>query len=125
MEEYILINGDPDLLELAIMNLLENGVKYSESPAFLSITIADFKNFIELSITDKGIGIPTQDLDKIFERFFTVDKARSRRMGGAGLGLSIVSAIATKHNIQTHVYSTIGHGTTVKLIFQPITAPLL
>jgi len=118
-EEYILVSGDPDLLELAIMNLLENGVKYSESPAFLSITIADFGDSIELSIADKGMGIPSEDLDKIFERFYTVDKARSRRMGGAGLGLSIVNAIATKHDAELSVISAVDEGTTFKLTFQP------
>jgi len=118
-EEYILVSGDPDLLELAIMNLLENGVKYSESPAFLSITIADFGDSIELSIADKGVGIPSEDLDKIFERFYTVDKARSRRMGGAGLGLSIVNVIAVKHDAEISVTSTVDEGTTFKLVFQP------
>ncbi len=121
-EEYILVSGDPDLLELAIMNLLENGVKYSESPAFLSITIADFGDSIELSIADKGVGIPSEDLDKIFERFYTVDKARSRRMGGAGLGLSIVNAIATKHDAEISVTSVVGEGTTFKLAFEPVMA---
>ena len=121
-EEYILVSGDPDLLELAIMNLLENGVKYSESPAFLSITIADFGDSIELSIADKGVGIPSEDLDKIFERFYTVDKARSRRMGGAGLGLSIVNAIATKHDAEISVTSVVDEGTTFKLAFQPVMA---
>ena len=121
-EEYILVSGDPDLLELAIMNLLENGVKYSESPAFLSITVADFGDSIELSIADKGMGIPSEDLDKIFERFYTVDKARSRRMGGAGLGLSIVNAIAAKHDAEISVTSTVDEGTTFKLAFQPVMA---
>lgn len=121
-EEYILVSGDPDLLELAIMNLLENGVKYSASPAFLSITIADFGDSIELSIADKGVGIPSEDLDKIFERFYTVDKARSRRMGGAGLGLSIVNAIATKHDAEISVTSVVDEGTTFKLAFQPVMA---
>jgi len=104
------------------MNLLENGVKYSESPAFLSITIADFGDSIELSIADKGVGIPSEDLDKIFERFYTVDKARSRRMGGAGLGLSIVNAIATKHDAEISVTSVVDEGTTFKLAFQPVMA---
>ncbi len=118
-EEYILVSGDPDLLELAIMNLLENGIKYSESPAFLSITIADFGDSIELSIADQGMGIPSENLDKIFERFYTANKAHSRRMGGAGLGLSIVNAIVMKHDAEISVTSIVDKGTTFKLIFQP------
>ena len=117
-EEYILVSGDPDLLELAIMNLLENGVKYSKSPAFLSVTIADFGDLVELSIADKGMGIPPGDLDKVFERFYTVDKTHSRRMGGAGLGLSIVNAIVTKHDGEISVISAVDEGTTFKLTFQ-------
>lgn len=118
-EEIILVNGDPDLLELAIMNLLENGVKYSQGSPFLTVTIADFGGWIELSIADKGIGIPPEDLEKIFDRFYTVDKAHSRRLGGAGLGLSIVNAIVSKHDAEISVTSRVGKGTTFILTFQP------
>jgi len=85
----------------------------------VQITIADFGDSIELSIADKGMGISQGDLDKIFERFYTVDKARSRRMGGAGLGLSIVNAIVGKHDAEISVSSSVGKGTTFKLTFQP------
>lgn len=118
-EEIILVNGDPDLLELAIMNLLENGVKYSQGSPFLTVTIADFGGWIELSIADKGIGIPPEDLEKIFDRFYTVDKTHSRRLGGAGLGLSIVNAIVSKHDAEISVTSKVGEGTTFILTFQP------
>lgn len=121
-EEIILVSGDPDLLELAIMNLLENGVKYSKGPPLLTITIADFGGRVELSIADQGIGIPAEDLDKIFERFYTVDKTHSRRLGGAGLGLSIVNAIVTKHDAEIAVTSDVDQGTTFTLTFQPVTA---
>jgi len=117
-EEIILVNGDPDLLELAVMNHLENAVKYSKSPAKLTITIADFESYVELSIEDQGIGIPSDDLEKVFERFYTVDKAHSRRLGGAGLGLSIVNVIVKKHDAKISAQSKVGVGTTFKITFQ-------
>ncbi len=123
-EEVSMIHGDPDLLELAIMNLLENGVKYSEEAAKITITVEEGSDAVKLTIADQGVGIPEGDLDKIFERFFTVDKARSRRMGGAGLGLSIVEAIISKHKAKIEVASTWEKGTTFTLTFQKSTALL-
>ncbi|MCB1106539.1 MAG: hypothetical protein KDK76_00410 [Chlamydiia bacterium] len=120
-EEIILVNGDPDLLELAIMNLLENGVKYSETSPFLTITIADFNDRVELTIADQGIGIHEEDLEKIFDRFYTVDKTHSRRLGGAGLGLSIVKVIVDKHEAALSASSVPGKGTSFTLTFQPQT----
>ncbi len=123
-QEVISILGDPNLLELALMNLLENGIKYSLKPAQLTITLEHCSNEVRLTIADKGMGIPTEDLDHIFERFYTVDKAHSRQLGGAGLGLSIVKAILSKHNAQILVFSKIGKGTNFTLVFEKISEPL-
>jgi len=117
-KEIISIPADPDLLELAIMNLLENGVKYSSSPADLTITIEDRSDEVQLSIADKGMGIPSNDLAHIFERFYTVNKAHSRRLGGAGLGLSIVKTIMKKHEGTIDVSSELGKGTEFVLTFR-------
>lgn len=117
-KEVISIPADPHLLELALMNLLENGVKYSESPADLTITIEDRLEDVRLSIADKGKGIPPSDLPHIFERFYTVDKAHSRRLGGAGLGLSIVQKAIKKHEGKIEVFSEKGKGTEFILIFR-------
>jgi len=117
-QEEILVNGDPDLLELALMNLLENGVKYSEEKVFISVTVAEFQDRIDLTVTDRGIGIPEEDLSHVFERFFTVNKSHSRRLGGAGLGLSIVSTIIKKHEGRIQVTSEVGKGTSFTLAFQ-------
>lgn len=95
--DKIVVPADPDLLELAFINILENAVKYSVPPAQIFIRIKEFKEEVVIEIEDKGIGIPPEDVEHIFERFFTVDKARSRRLGGAGLGLSIVRTIIQKH----------------------------
>ncbi len=116
-KETIMVRADPDLLELALMNILENGVKYSKTPANLHVTIEEKKDKIRLSIKDHGIGIPPKDVEKIFDRFYTVNKAHSRRLGGAGLGLAIVKSILTKHEGKIDVTSEVGEGTTFNLLF--------
>lgn len=109
--DRIMVQADPDLLELAFMNLLENGVKYSKPPAQLSIHLKETKSDAIISIADRGIGIPDDDVPHIFDRFYTVSKARSRRLGGAGLGLSIVKTIIDKHDGMIGVSSELGKGT--------------
>lgn len=109
------ILGDPDLIELAIMNLLENAVKYSPAPAQIDMTIVLDNNFVRLKIKDQGIGIPEADIPHIFDRFYTVDKARSRKFGGTGLGLSIVKTVMQKHNGEVRVASHPGQGSTFTL----------
>ncbi len=111
----IAVAADPDLLELAIMNLLDNAVKYSNPPASISIKIRKQSQQAKLCISDSGIGIPLSDLEHIFERFYTVDKARSRRLGGAGLGLSIVRTIIEKHQGNICVASEFGKGATFSI----------
>lgn len=113
----ILLWADPDILELALMNLLENAVKYSTPPANVHIDIQEIGDQVKIEISDKGIGIPLESLDKIFSRFYTVDKARSRRLGGAGLGLSIVKTIVEKHDGEISAASELGRGTTFTLLF--------
>lgn len=110
--EDILVGADPTILELAIFNLLENAAKYSNPPAQITIRIVKQKETVDLIIQDQGIGIPPADIDHIFERFYTVDKARSRRLGGAGIGLSIVRTIVEKHHGTISVTSEMGKGTT-------------
>ena len=108
--EGVNIFGDADLLDLALMNLLENGVKYSSGAPFLEIGVQKEGELVCVRIKDQGIGIPTEDLPYIFDRFYTVDKARSRKNGGAGLGLSIVKTIVDKHRGSLKVTSEIGKG---------------
>ncbi|MBX9743772.1 MAG: sensor histidine kinase, partial [Chlamydiales bacterium] len=102
---------DSDLLELAIMNLLENAVKYSPAPAQIEIFLEmEGDSKVRIAVQDHGIGIPERDLPHIFDRFYTVDKARSRKSGGAGLGLSIVKTIIEKHRGTIDVRSEMGKG---------------
>jgi signal transduction histidine kinase len=105
------LHADPSLLEHAITNLLDNGAKYSEPPKEISILLEQLEDKIQMTIKDRGIGIPEEDLPHIFERFYRVDKARSRKLGGSGLGLSIVQTIIEKHYGTIHVESKLGKGT--------------
>lgn len=108
---------DPDLIELAISNLLENSVKYSTSPAKIRIEVHQEQDEIKIIIVDHGIGIPQGDLEHIFNRFYTVSKAHSRKLGGAGLGLSIVKTVIDKHGGSIAVDSQLGVGTRFTIIF--------
>jgi len=114
--DKLLARADPDLFELAVMNLLDNAAKYSNPPAKIKVTVSEKEDEIEIQIQDKGIGIPEKDLDHIFDRFYTVDKARSRKLGGAGLGLSIVRTIVEKHDGTIAVVSTVGVGTAFTIL---------
>lgn len=108
--------ADGDLLDMAIMNLLENGVKYSPSPAEIQMSSRFTSDGYELVIKDLGIGIPEADLPHIFDRFYTVHKARSRKSGGAGLGLSIVKTIIDKHKGKISVSSTLEKGSQFSIL---------
>lgn len=108
----ILLFADMDLLELAIMNLIENAAKYSNRPAQITVTIDEDSNNVIIKVSDKGIGIPFADQEHIFDRFYTVDKAHSQKMGGSGLGLSIVKTIVEKHFGTISLESELGKGST-------------
>lgn len=111
----IRLEADYDLMELAWTNLISNAAKYSNSPAHIVITLAVDDKTVVIDVRDKGIGIPKEDLHRIFERFYRVDKAHSRKVGGSGLGLSIVQTIVKKHFGQISVQSEVGEGTTFKV----------
>jgi two-component system phosphate regulon sensor histidine kinase PhoR len=106
------ISADYDLIEMAFINLMQNAIKYSNPPAHVEVHMVRTNNELLIKISDKGIGIPKEDLDRIFERFYRVDKARSRKVGGSGLGLSIVENIIKKHSGRIEVTSEVGKGTT-------------
>lgn len=114
------ILADGDLLDMAIMNLLENAVRYSPSPAHIQMAAKrTAEGDFQLTINDLGIGIPEMDLPHIFNRFYTVDKARSRKFGGSGLGLSIVKTIVDKLKGKIVVTSELKKGTGFTLTFSP------
>jgi two-component system phosphate regulon sensor histidine kinase PhoR len=101
--------------EQVILNLLENSVAYSNPPRRVTLSAAHDVNGMELRVTDNGMGIPPGDLPHIFERFYRVDKGRSRVSGGTGLGLSIVKHIMQSHGGTVHAESELGKGTTIVL----------
>jgi two-component system phosphate regulon sensor histidine kinase PhoR len=106
---------DPLRFEQVILNLLENAVSYSNPPCRVVISATCDKKIIEVRVADNGIGIPPADLPHIFERFYRVDKGRSRGSGGTGLGLSIVKHMMQSHHGTVHMESELGKGTTVVL----------
>ena len=114
-EGSMAVKADFDILELAIVNLMDNAAKYSNLHPKITLILNKKGGKATIAVQDRGIGIPAEDLEHIFERFYTVDKARSRRLGGAGLGLSIVKTIAEKHHGTVSVSSDMGKGTTFTL----------
>lgn len=116
-ESEIYIEANPDLLQQAIMNLFENAVKYSPSLPHITVTIKKEIDYVTLRIEDRGSGIAQEDLSQIFNRFYRVNKDRSREKGGTGLGLSIVQSILEKHKVDVTVTSDIGSGTAFSIRF--------
>jgi two-component system phosphate regulon sensor histidine kinase PhoR len=106
------IHGDCQLLEQALINLIENAIKYSESKEAIEISTSQNGDNILLEVKDRGTGIAAKHLPRLFERFYRVDKARSRKLGGTGLGLAIVKHIAQLHKGSISVESELGQGST-------------
>jgi len=107
--------GDRRQLVSAMHNLLDNAIKYSESGSSVNVVVRHDDDAIEIEVADHGIGIPSRDLERIFERFYRVDRARSRETGGTGLGLAIVRHVASNHGGDVRVISREGAGSTFTL----------
>lgn len=106
---------NPPLLEQALVNLIDNAVKYSEQGQTITVSASAGEEGTVIAVEDRGCGIPRDHLPRLFERFYRVEKARSRRMGGTGLGLAIVKHIAKAHGGRVDVQSTPGKGSTFTL----------
>jgi two-component system phosphate regulon sensor histidine kinase PhoR len=125
------IDGDGDRVEQVLVNLIDNAVKYTPSGGSVTVTARRAANgdgtsvrprptggdYVEIAVADTGIGIPSQELPRLTERFYRVDKARSRELGGTGLGLAIVKHIMQVHGGWMRVESELGKGTTVRVAF--------
>jgi two-component system sensor histidine kinase SenX3 len=118
----LVVTGDRRQLASAVGNVVENAVKYSDPGDVVQVRVRRDGDFGEIAIVDEGVGIPRQDLDRVFERFYRVDRARSRSTGGTGLGLSIVRHVATNHQGTISVESVEGEGTTFVLRLPLISA---
>ena len=119
-----IIYGNPTMLQEAVYNLCENAVKYNKDHGFVHVTVTPRERQVLLTVQDSGIGIPKEHHDRIFERFYRVDKSRSKETGGTGLGLSIVKHIIQQHNGQLNIDSTPGQGTTITIAFPALTESL-
>lgn len=111
----VMIHGDRELIAMAIKNLIENAVLYSEANSQVGVGLSVEGDFAEVSVTDTGIGIPVDEQERIFERFYRVDPSRSRETGGTGLGLAIVKHAAQNHGGEVAVFSRVGLGSTFTL----------
>lgn len=115
--EHQTISGIPSVVEEMIYNLLDNAIKYNRPGGKAAVTVSGAPDGVVVIVSDTGIGIPLEDQNRVFERFYRVDKSHSKEIGGTGLGLSIVKHAAALHNAQVELNSTPGQGTTVRLCF--------
>ena len=111
------INGSRTLIGELMYNLIDNAVKYNKENGKVTVFSGTTANKVEFSVRDTGIGIPEEAQERIFERFYRVDKSRSKTLGGTGLGLSIVKHAAICHNAEIKVRSKLGTGTSITVIF--------
>jgi two-component system, OmpR family, sensor histidine kinase SenX3 len=118
------VRGDETLLVTALANLMSNAIAYSPRGAPVTISRRLRGNNVEIAVTDRGIGIALEDQERVFERFFRGDKARSRATGGSGLGLAIVKHVAANHNGSIGVWSKPGTGSTFTLSIPAVSAQL-
>lgn len=111
----IIVMIDEDRMQQVLHNVLDNAIRYTNQNGDIMITLRQIDDYCELNIKDTGIGIETEHLENLGERFYRVDKARSRQHGGTGLGLAIVRQIVHIHDGQWRIESEKGHGTTVSI----------
>jgi signal transduction histidine kinase len=114
--DQVCVIGDEDRLKQLILNLVDNAIKYSPAGGTVTLSLSKENGFARIEISDTGVGIPAEDLPLIFDRFYRVDKARSRNLGGSGLGLSIAKWIATAHGGEIKVESVSGEGSTFYIL---------
>ena len=111
------INGVRRLLYEVVYNLCDNAIKYNNPGGHVKVSVAEQQGCVKLSVSDNGIGIAPEHQDKVFERFYRVDKSHSKQSGGTGLGLSIVKHAVQYHHGKIEINSEVGKGTTISVIF--------
>jgi two-component system phosphate regulon sensor histidine kinase PhoR len=113
-EDTPVIKADPFKLEQMFINLIDNAIKYTEKGG-ITVSVHHTPSVVSVVVQDTGIGIPAEHLQRIFERFYVVDKSRSKKLGGTGLGLSIVKHIVLLHGGKIDVDSAAGKGTKIAI----------
>ena len=116
-ENDVTIRADKDRLTQILVNVLDNAVKFTPEYGSIFIEAEQKYNYAVLTITDTGIGIPKEEVQRLGERFYRVDRSRSRDLGGTGLGLSIVKHLMVAHGGRMEIESQLGRGTKVSLFF--------
>ncbi len=111
------VEGDRDMLEELLYNLCDNAIRYNRPGGRVDVTVERRKGRPVLTVRDTGIGIPKESQERVFERFYRVDKSRSKLTGGTGLGLAIVKHIVARHHAELELWSEVGKGTEVTVLF--------
>ncbi len=112
------IKANKDMIQEVIFNLCDNAIRYNKKDGKVEVSVTQKGNNISLKVKDNGIGIPKKEQKRVFERFYRVDKARSKKTGGTGLGLAIVKHIAEQHKAEILIESQPNEGTTISVIFK-------
>ena len=113
-----LIKANKQMIEELVYNLCDNAIRYNKKNGKVEVAVARTKEGVVLSVQDNGIGIPKEHQERIFERFYRVDKSRSKETGGTGLGLAIVKHIAQVHGALLEVISEVDQGTKIMVTFR-------
>lgn len=116
--ESTVVKGTKNVLDEMIFNLCDNAIKYNVDNGVVDVILNESENHIKLTVRDTGIGIPKSEQERIFERFYRVDKSHSKSIGGTGLGLAIVKHAAIYHNAEIKLNSELGKGTAITIIFK-------
>ena len=111
------IRGNRDMLRELIENLCQNAIRYNNEGGIVEVSVNQLEGRAILSVRDNGIGIPKEHQSRVFERFYRVDKSRSKATGGTGLGLAIVKHIVAIHSAEIVLESEVGQGTTIQILF--------
>ncbi len=116
--DSVQVRGDEMLLTIAVSNLISNAIKYGKKNSDVKIAATDDGETVRISVSDNGQGIAPEHAERVFERFYRVDKGRSRALGGTGLGLAIVKHIAIIHSGKIELKSEVGKGSTFTIILK-------
>ena len=115
--EHCTVVANRNLMDELLYNLCSNAIRYNNHGGSVTVTVKPINGKVMLSVKDTGIGIPKEHQERVFERFYRVDKSRSKQSGGTGLGLAIVKHIVAQHNAEIALESEQGKGTEIKILF--------